>query len=347
MATSLDPYSQTARPLSDNAFAVGDTRLRAFIAEQLADYGADMEIAPGCWALLAVPAADADAEFIARSVLESAPFPWKAGQSDDDTWSIFYVETEHRVNARHWLDHLHLWLEGSPFVPSPAQREGIVGLLEATMPHRVARDLVDAAARGELPPAALREPPLIRALLDRLHRQEPTFLAAVLLLVEHHLIDLLELHRALTNEDLDILNDLTQGNVSQDPFLLNRQTAAASLRQQLIAAKILNPLDQRKHTEASNPYGQIIRLRRQGDGSALLRIDGIDQPVDPDEMRQSITKIRQRDNRGIDSLAPESRAPWATEERAYHLRFIRQLAAENPRLRTADLLHMVERALDN
>ncbi len=346
MATSFAPVSSSARPLSDNAFAAGETHLRSFITEQLSDYGAEMEIANDAWALLAVPRADADADFIARGVMENATFPWKIGSSDDDAWTIFYVDTATRATARHWLDHQHRWLEGQPFQPSPTQLAEIATLVESAMPHRVARALVDAAARGELPPAVIRTAAEIRALLDRLHRQEPTFLAAVLLLVEHHLIDLLELYRTLEQEDLDILNELTQGNVSNDPFLLNRQTAAAGLRRQLIDLKILNPLDQRKHTEAANPYQQITRLRRQADGRVLLRIDGIDQSVDAASFRESLVKIRQRENRGIDSLTPDSRTPWATDERAYHLRFLRQLCAQHPRLRTADLLHMIDRALD-
>lgn len=336
-----------SRPFSENALGLGDAHLKTFLEEQRADFGATMEIAPGRWALLAVQRGDADADFLARSVLESAPFPVAEGSSDDDGWTIFHVDTATQSLARHWLDGALAWLTGGAACPSPQDVARLRELLSAAMPHRIGRSLADDAERGLLPSAVLRDTALVQALIDRLHRQEPTFLAAVLLLVEHHLIDLLVLHRALTNEDLEILNQLTQGNVSQDPFLLNRQTAAASLRQQLIAACILNPLDQRKHAETSNPYAQITRLRRQADGSVLLRIDGIDQRVNPAEMRETLTKIRQRDNRGIDSLAPESRAPWATDERAYHLRFLRQLATENPRLRTADLLHMVERALES
>ena len=340
------PNSTRARPVSDNALALGEAHLRSFLVEQREDFGATMEIAPGRWALIAVQRGDHDNDFLARAVLESATFPLTEGSSDDDNWTIFHVDTPTQTIARHWLDTAIAWLTGEAISPSPQDVARLNELLTASMPHRIGRSLVEDAERGALPPAVLRDPTLVQALIDRMHRQEPTFLAAILLMVEHHLIDLLVLYRTLTNEDLNILNDLTQGNVSQDPFLLNRQSAAASLRQQLIAAKILNPLDQRKHVEASNPYSQITRLRRQSDGTALLRIDGIDQRADPAEMRESITKIRQRDNRGIDSLAPESRAPWATEERAYHLRFIRQLAAENPRLRTADLLYMVERALE-
>ncbi len=347
MAVPAPELSALTSPIAPNAFAAGENFLRDFIAEQAENFGADMEIAPGLWALLAVPQADPDADFIARSVLESAPFSWRTGPSADDAWTIYYVDHSTRPAARHWLDHLHRWLNGEPCLPSPQHLAELHTLLDSPMPHRVARGLVEAADRGELPPAVLRDRALIRALLDRMHRQEPTFLAAVLLLVEHHLIDLLELYRSLATDDLEIINELTQGNLSQDPFLLNRQTAAANLRRHLIEARILNPLDQRKHTDASNPYTQLTRLRRQPDGSLLVRVDGIDQELDPVTFRESLAKVRQRTNRGIDCLAPDSRAPWATDERAYHLRFIRQLAVQYPQRRTADILHMIDRALEN
>ncbi|WP_221030389.1 hypothetical protein [Actomonas aquatica] len=332
-------------PLSDHALAVGETHLKTFLAEQLADYGAEMEIAPGCWALMAFERHDSDADLLARAVLETASFPWTAGCSDDDAWIIFYVRSAEQATARHWLDHLLRWLDGRPPEPSPAHLAELRSLYDSPMPHRVARGLVVAAQQGELPPALARTSADVRALLDRLHRQEPTFLSALLLLLENHLIDLLELYRVLTQDDLDIINELTSGNVSQDPFLLNRQTAASGLRRHLIDAKILNPLDQRKHTEATNPYAQIVRLRAQTDGRVLLRMDGNDQPTTATSLHESLLKIRQRENRGIDALAPGSRAPWAVDDRAYHLRFVRNLIAEHPHLRPADVLHMVERAL--
>lgn len=47
-------------PLNDEALAAGEARLLEFISEQLADFGGDMEIAEGCWTLLAVPCHDDD-----------------------------------------------------------------------------------------------------------------------------------------------------------------------------------------------------------------------------------------------------------------------------------------------
>lgn len=328
--------------------AHGESRLLDLINEQLELCGAREEISPNAWGLFAIPVRDQGTGHLARGLLEQAPFTVDEGTSEEGDWTLFYVDGVTAPAARHWLRQLRHFLTGEALQPSPAQLKEIGSLLDSPMPHRVARALGEAAQRGDLPGAAIGDPQTVRALLDRLHQQEPSFIAALHQLMQNHVVDLLVLHRALIAEDLAGINLLTQGGVSHDPFFLGRQTAAAGLRQELITAKILNPLDQAKHDAAHNPYAALAKVRFTPPDTVELRVDSMDRETSADQLRQTIRKIRSRVYRGESVLAPETRAPWATDERAYHLRFVRQFAAHPPAGRTPlDWLYLLERSLAN
>ncbi|MCC5023272.1 MAG: hypothetical protein J6386_11000 [Candidatus Synoicihabitans palmerolidicus] len=284
--------------------------------------------------------------FIARGLLKSANFVFVEGQSADDAWTIFYVATSVRADARHWLQGVAQLLQGGSLSPSPTQLSQIDGLLELAMPHRLARQLIDAMQSGTMPVAPIRDPAKVRLLLDRLHQQEPMFLSALHRLLMHHSIDLAVLFDTITAEDIAVSNELTQGEISSDPFFESRQSAAAGIRQRLIEDKIINPIDQHKHTDVSNPYATLMRLRFQGN-RVILRVDGVDYPTPCAALLDTLTKIRRRLYRGIEVWAPDSRAPWATDDSAYHLRFIRQQLSEFLDRAHAECLHILNRALVN
>jgi hypothetical protein len=235
-------------------------------------------------------------------------------------------------------------LEGAIVAPSPSDREKLMELLVVKMPHRAARTLVAAREQGTLPVAALRDRRDVRALLDQVHLQDPMFLGAFAELLKNHLIDLAVLFAEINADDLNVLNELTKGTASSDPFFMGRHSAGSAIRQQLIDDKILNPLDQHKHSDVKNPYTTLMRLRFN-QGELLMRIDGIEQTTSVTAFRETLIKIRRRLYRGIDVLDMDSRVPWAVDDVAYHLRFVRQQITDNPGRDVLEVLYMLERAV--
>jgi hypothetical protein len=64
-----------------------DPRLSAFLDAQARSAGGNVEIEAGLWALFAVPAADAEANTLAQSLLAEVPFVHDSGQSEDGQWT--------------------------------------------------------------------------------------------------------------------------------------------------------------------------------------------------------------------------------------------------------------------
>jgi hypothetical protein len=332
-------------PIPDVALMNGHTRLRVLLDEQRADYGGNEEVAPGCWAVFACLKADESSHQTISALIESAPFPTQTGDSEDEQWVLYYVDSEHRASARFWIEDMICLLDGRARTAAPKYKKQIDDLIESPMPHRVARELSEAAAAGELPPGAIHDYPTLRALLDRSHRQEPMFLSAFHTLLEAHLIDLKLLFTALIQEDINLGNEMTRGSLSHDPFIQTRQTAAASIRDYLVKQKILNPLDQQKHTDVTNPYVALTELRRKG-RDFILRVDGRDHESMGSHFIETIHRVRRQIYRGIETKEIGTSAPWVTEDRAYPLRFILQRSGDQNNIPVLIWLYMLERAMD-
>ena len=140
-------------------------------------------------------------------------------------------------------------------------------------------------------------------------------------------------------------NELMQGSISQDPFYQNRQTAASNIRKQLLRFRIINPLDQQKHSYAGNPYISFTETRLYGD-EIIIRVDGIDKNVPQRDFVTAIRLLRKHVFRGtkIDEL--NTQTPWITEITAQPLRFIKQQMDSKKDVKPIDWLYMLERAVD-
>ncbi|GAB5560245.1 MAG: hypothetical protein SynsKO_18920 [Synoicihabitans sp.] len=324
---------------------IGYTKLRVLLDEQRAEYGANEEVAPGCWAVFAILKADDSSHMAIEALIKVAPFPIQSGESEDSLWALHYVEAEHRGPARFWLDDLICLLDGRIRKASPEVRKQIESLIVSPMPHRVARELANEAAAGNIPPGAISDYPTLRALLDRSHRQEPMFLNALQIILEAHLVDLKLLFTALISEDIALGNDLTKGSLSRDPFIQTRQNAAAAIRDYLIQNKILNPLDQQKHTDVTNPYVALTDLRKVG-RDFILRVDGRDHETMGSHFIETLHRVRRQVYRGIPITDMGTNAPWVTEDRAYPMRYIAQKLGKASNLPPLVWLYMLERAMD-
>ena len=340
MSPTAPPFSNSINPI---ALAIGENRLLEFIEQQIEDIDTESEIAPGYWALFAHPTGEEEPKVLCDAILENAPFPFETGLSGDEDWLIYYIATPAKSTARHWLNDTRHILSGRLREPSPIQTDALKSLLESPMAHRIARQIATQFDAGAFPLGGLRDPRLVRSLLDRVHVREPLFLAALHTLMEHHLVDLLVLNQQLIEEDLQVLNDLTKGSVSQDPFFQSRQVSVSGIRDLMIQGKIINPLDQQKHSDLKNPYSSIVDLRAHGD-DVLLRIDGIDQTINRAAFIKSIREIRSRCYLGETVSNMGTNAPWVTEANAYSLRFVQQRVIARPETSSLHWLYMLERA---
>jgi len=340
MSDTVPPF-----PIPDEALVNGHTKLRVLLDEQRADYGGNEPIAEGCWGVFALPKQDELPNLIINALLLSAPFSFKTGESEDGQWIMHYVTESERPVVRHWLDDLIRVLDGRMRKASPEDQEKIDRLAEHPMPHRVARELADRAATGDIPPGAISDPRLVRALMDRSHRQEPMFLAALLMVLEAHLIDLKVLFSIMIVEDINLGNELTAGSLSRDPFVQTRQRAAAGIRNFLVQNKILNPLDQQKRGAGQNPYIELTDLRREG-RDFILRIDGRDQTSMGSHFIETIHRVRRQIYRGIELPEIGTNAPWVTADSAYPLRFIVERDENRREVAPLVWLYMLERAMD-
>ncbi len=331
-------------PFPASVLELGESLLLNFVQQQRRDFGGTLEIADDSWALLAFAAGDNFTTRMAARLIEGAPFPHEEGESEDSTWRVHYVSATNLATAQHWLDDVERVLTGRTRLPSPSQLELIGSLPESPMPHRVARDLAEQCTAGALPVAAINDADTVRHLLDLTHRQEPLFLAAFQTLLQHHLFDLRTLYAQITDDEIGVQNDLIRGSVSAHPFFKTRQDTAVAIRDLLIRGKIINPLDQRKHTDVANPYSSLVDLRI-ADGQVVLTIDSIDQRMGLEPFRESIREIRKRVYLGENPATTQTNAPWVTETTAYPLRYLRRQMALQPGVSALEWLHLIESAL--
>lgn len=322
-----------------------DAVLKEFLEPQVRDYGANVEIDEGLWTLFAVPASDALANAIARSLLETATFAHNSGSSADDRWMLYYVDTANRPLAVHWLEDLTRLIAGEIRPVAPAHRALIHEIVASAKPHRIAQDLADLHTRGEIGAGAVRETKVVRSLLDRLHQTEPLFFSAFLTLLTHHLIDMLVLHRQLLPEDIALKNEIVKAGLSRDPFLQSRQDAATGIRNTLLRFQLINPIDQQKNVAISNPYSVYLEVVVASD-HVNVPIDATAVAVPRERFLNAIHSVRRNLYRGEEFSSFDTQAPWMNKEIAYPFRFIKQRLDSRRDLAALDALYMLERAVE-
>ena len=322
-----------------------DQILKDFLEPQLRDYGGHVEVDTGLWTLFAVSAHDALANAIARSLLAGVPFAHHSGASEDDQWTLYYVDTANRAAALHWLDDLTKILAGAVRPPTPINRALITGIVASDKPHRMAQQLSDLHTRGEISAGIFCDPQLVRSLLDRLHQREPLFFSAFLTLLTHHLIDLVVLLKQLIPEDVALKNEIVKGALSRDPFLQSRQDAAAEIRNALLRFQLINPIDQQKNTAITNPYAVYLDVVVNGD-QLSAPIDGVVMTVPRKNFLGALHAIRRNLYRGEQFASFDTQVPWMTDEIAYAFRFIKQSVDSHHELMPMDTLYMLERAVE-
>ena len=321
-----------------------DPKLLSFLGAQLRDHGAQAELDAGLWTLFAIPAADAEARAVALSLLGTATFAHDSGLTEDDQWLLHYVDTANRPLALAWLDDTSKVLAGEIRPIAPAHRALVTELITSPKPHRLAQDLAALHTRGELCAGLIHRPADVRALLDRLHQCEPLFFAGFLTLLNHHLIDMLVLHRQILAEDIALKNEMVLGGLSGDPFLQSRQDSAAEIRNTLLRFQIINPIDQQKNTAVKNPYAVYLEVVFFKD-EITAPIDGIAIAVPRVNFLNALHTIRRNLSRGESFDRFDTQSPWMNQAIAYPFRFIKQRVDSHPELAVLDTLYMLERAV--
>jgi hypothetical protein len=332
-------------PLTGPVLATDDQMLLAFLRKQLQDFGGNLALEPDFWVLFAIPVRDERLNTLARDLLKSVKFAYFSGEAEGDAWILYYVSTAVRTAAVFWLEDLIDVLAGQVRGATPGQQAMIKNLLDSDSPHRVARGLAELRTRGTLSIGAIRDPQLVRSLLDRLHAQEPLYFSAFQTLLENDLIDLLVLARKLMEEDIRLGNTLMQGAISQDPFAQSRQVAAAHIRKYYLRFKIISPMDQQKNAAIGNPYVAFTEMKLEGEDT-IIRVDGIDRPSSRKDFVTTIRMLRRSLYRGARIEELNTHSPWVTEETAQPLRFIKQQMESRKEVPAIDWLYMLERAVD-
>ncbi len=321
-----------------------DQALLQFLRPQIRDFGGQIEIDDGLWTLFAVEASDEPANALARSLLSTAPFAYDSGTSADDRWTLYYVETAHRLQAVEWLEELSKVIAGEIRPVTALHRVVVQELVSSAKPHRLAQELAELHTRGVIGAGTVRRLEDVRSLLDRLHQCEPLFFSAFLTLLRHQLIDMLVLHRQLLPEDVALKNEIVKGGISRDPFLQSRQDAAAEIRTIYLRFQLINPIDQHKNTAIANPYAVHLEIVVAGD-EVTLPIDGNAIAVRREIFLRAIHSIRRNLYRGEHFSSFDTQSPWMTREIAYPFRFIKQRVGSREDLEVMDTLYMLERAV--
>jgi len=318
--------------------------LADFLSAQVRDHGAKTELDAGLWTLFAVPASAAADNTLACSLLSTATFTHDSGQTEDDQWTLYYVDTANRPAALDWLDDLVKSVAGEIRPIAAPHRALILELVSSPKPHRVAQDLADAHTRGELCAGAIFRADEVRSLLDRLHQREPLFFSAFRTLLNHHLIDMVVLHRQLLSEDIALKNEFVSGGLSRDPFLQTRQDATVEIRNTLLRFQLINPIDQQKNLGIKNPYAVYLEVVC-ADDLIIAPIDGVAVNIAREDFISALHTIRQNLNRGGQFSSFDTQAPWMNPRIAHPFRFIKQRVDSRPDLAVFDTLYMLERAV--
>lgn len=318
--------------------------LLKFLQPQIRDYATRVEIDKDLWALFAIETSDTEGNSIARELLQGVSFAHESGLSEDEQLTVYYVDSENKPVAAHWLDDLGKVTAGEIRPLSPEHRVLISELIGSDKPHRLAQQLGQLHDQGEICAGLIRTPSQVRSLLDRMHSREPLFMTALNTLLKHQLIDMLVLFQKLISEDLDLQNEIVKSSLSRDPFLQSRQDATAEIRNALIRFFVISPMDQLKNTGITNPYAAHLEVNFV-DNKIRASIDGIPTTIPRDQYLNAIHSIRAKLYRGEPFENFDTQSPWITAEIAHPFRFIRERIAKREDLAPLDVLYMLERAV--
>jgi hypothetical protein len=325
---------------------IDDKKLLAFIGPQLRDYGGKVEIDTDLWAVFAVETADQESNELANLLLAGARFASGSGPSEDDRLTLYYVNTAARAEAVFWLEELSKIVSGQIRPASPSQRSLIRDLASSGMPHRVAKNLAEQHARGELSAGSVQAPDVIRSLLDRLHSREPLFYSALQTLLNDHLIDMRVLLQQLIAEELSLEDEIGRGTLSRDPFLKAGQIAAADIRNVLIRFHVINPLDQGTNTTITNPYRAYMEIIHEG-GQIIAPIGGRTIALRRETFVDTIRLTRRNLYWGSAFSKIDMQASWMREEIVTSFQFIKQRLESRRDLSAMDGLYMLEKAVED
>lgn len=339
-AVSISSVAPAARSLP----VLFEPGVDEFVRRQAAQFGANLEVDDGVWAVLGVKSGDVWAHEVAGMLLGAVEFVYDSGQTQDDEWTLYYVDSENRAAALHWMEDLLAQLEGRIRRPSLRQRALIEGMIVSEMPHRLAQTLVEQKARGDLGAGAVSDRAVVRALLDRLHTRDPLFYSAFQSLLTNHLFDLVVVLEQILAEDIELTTDAMRGSLSRDPFQRAGQTAAAEIRQWFTRFHVINSLDQQKNGAGTNPYAGYFELVQDAE-NVVLKIDAREVPAPKTAFLQAIRSMRQNLARGGEFQRFDTQAPWVSEEIAYPFRFIKQRLEMRQEISVLDGLFMLERAV--
>jgi len=322
-----------------------DRKIIRFLDEQLREHAGKHEVEPGSWLLFAIPVLDRSTNNLAAQLLSKAPFPCEMGTSDDDQWALYFVRGNSRALALHWADNERRRAAGEVLMPAPEDMALATEIHDSKMPHRAAQRLATLHEQGEVPAGFINNGILIRSLLDRLHSMQPLYFSAFRILLENHLVDLVELLKQMTPEDVELENQIVGSGLSRDPFLQSRQDATAQIRYYLLRFHVINPLDQTKNVTITNPYSAYLEILTEGE-FVRAKIDGNIVRLPRADYREAIHLIRRRIYLGGKFSEFSTQAPWITEETAYPFRSIKQSLQNKPDIQPLDGLFMLERAID-
>lgn len=320
-----------------------DRELAVFLEAQKRECGCRQSVGDGLWALFAILSVDADGNALARALLRDTPFTWESGESEDNAWTLYYVDNANRTSALHWIEDLIALCTGRLRPTAPTHLGLIAEMPASDMPHRIAQRLVDLLHAEEIAPSAIADPALLRMMLDRLHSREPLHFSAFHLVLSHHLVDMVQLQKQLIDEDVALFVSMLQGSVSQNPFYQTRQTAAANIHRELVFFQLINPLDQLRNTAAINPYAAYMEITLDGD-TIMAPMDGSTCRLECRHFIDAIRSIRRNLYRGEQFDNLNTHSPWMTEAIALPFRFIKQRIASKPDVTPMVALALLERA---
>jgi hypothetical protein len=163
-------------------------------------------------------------------------------------------------------------------------------------------------------------------------------------LLNHHLVDMLVLHRQLLPEDVALKNEIVSGGLSRDPFLQTRQDATIEIRNTLLRFQLINPIDQHKNVSIANPYAVFLEVVC-AHGDVIAPIDGAAVTIPRSDFLDALHSIRRNLYRGEQFSSFDTQSPWITPKIAYPFRFIKQRVESRPDLAVLDTLYMLERAV--
>lgn len=324
--------------------SISDPRLSAFLVQQTRECDRETPLDGGNWPIFVAESRDAFANQLAQTLLAGATFPHQTAASEDDRWVIYHVDEANRPAAMHWLADLHARVAGEIRPVAPIHRALVRQLAGSSMPHRVAMQLADLHAKGELTPGCINERSLIRMVLDRAHIPGNMILPALGTLLAHHLVDLVVLFEELLPEDIEIVDDLIKQDPPKDSVGRNRHEGAQEVHRTLTRFHLISPIDQEKNTAIANPYAAFVDVASK-DERVVLPVDGAMVRLLREHVMAAIHATRRQLNAGKAFDQLKAMDSWVTDSMALPFRFLKQRLLARGDIDPMDWLYIVERAI--